>query len=133
MKYGVGVILEKENKFLLQLRDNKRGISNPDIWALFGGTVEDGEEPIEGAIREMKEELNLNLKREDLRYITRFYFPQGRSYLYRTELKKDISELTLNEGRDMRLFSRQEIIRNRKVWLPVRLCFLFYWNKIRYN
>lgn len=131
MRNVAGIILKKEGRFLLQLRDNKKEILNPNMWAFFGGGVEKGEEPIEGVIREVKEELNLDFKKEELRYITRFYLPKKRFHLYEAEINKEIQELELNEGSGLGFFSREEIIKSRYIWLPARLVFLLYFQKIK--
>ena len=38
-------ILYRENKFLMQLRDNIPTIPYPGYWAFFGGHIESGETP----------------------------------------------------------------------------------------
>jgi 8-oxo-dGTP pyrophosphatase MutT (NUDIX family) len=53
-------------KDVLQVRDNKPGITNPGLISSFGGHIEEGEEPIDAAIREINEETNLGLKKEQL-------------------------------------------------------------------
>lgn len=109
MEIGSGVLLKKSGKFLLQLRDNISTINNPNTWGLFGGGAEKGESPKETAIRELKEELNLQLKKSDLSLI---YSEKNKSreiHIYLTELNRALSELKLNEGQDMRLFTKEEI------------------------
>ena len=46
-------------RYLMQLRDDKPGILLPDHWALFGGTVDDGEDAAAAMRRELIEELEL--------------------------------------------------------------------------
>ena len=63
MKKIAAIILENDKSgFLLALRDNKPGIPFPDHWDLIGGHVEEGETPEEALVREVKEELNIDLK-----------------------------------------------------------------------
>lgn len=52
-------LLLVNGRYVLQLRDDKPGISSPGMWSLFGGRVEEGEEPREAIIREVDEELGL--------------------------------------------------------------------------
>jgi 8-oxo-dGTP diphosphatase len=54
-------VLLVHGRYVMQLRDNKPGIAAPGVWALFGGRVEYGEEPKAALIREVQEELGLNL------------------------------------------------------------------------
>lgn len=55
-KKAAVIILIKGNSTLLQLRDDKPGISHPGHWAVLGGMVEEGEDVEAAAIRELKEE-----------------------------------------------------------------------------
>ena len=55
-------IITYKNKYLLQLRDNKKRISFPNHWGLFGGRKEKKESDILTLRREIKEETNLDIK-----------------------------------------------------------------------
>jgi len=106
---GSIIILEKDGKFLLQLRDNTKKIHNPNTWGLFGGHINEGENPLEAIIREIKEELGLKLKKELIKRVAEFINEEREIYVFRSLLEKDLSEMKLNEGQDMRLFSYEEI------------------------
>lgn len=55
-----GVFLRTPDKrFIFQRRDTKRGIANPGLLSVFGGSVNDGESPLEAAQRELMEETGL--------------------------------------------------------------------------
>lgn len=45
------------NTYILQHRDDIKGIEYPDYWSLIGGWIERGENPINAIKRELKEEL----------------------------------------------------------------------------
>jgi 8-oxo-dGTP pyrophosphatase MutT (NUDIX family) len=63
MKRIAAIIFENDRgEFLFYLRDNKPSILFPQHRDLFGGLVEEGETPEEILIREVKEELNYDLK-----------------------------------------------------------------------
>ncbi len=66
IKVGVGVMIKDGNKILLGHRSAKRkdtgGIFEPDTWTLPGGKQEYDETVEETAIREIKEETNLDIK-----------------------------------------------------------------------
>lgn len=65
IKIGVGIVVFKENKILLGHRvkcgKDTGGIYEPDSWCLPGGKQEYNETIFECAIREMKEETNLDI------------------------------------------------------------------------
>lgn len=70
IKVGIGVMVLKENRILLGHRvQNGRdtgGIYEPDSWCLPGGKQEYGETIFEGAVREVKEETNLDIANLEL-------------------------------------------------------------------
>ena len=107
-----GVVLFNKNKILLQLRDNNPKISNPDMWGIFGGGVEKGETPEQAAIRELREELELRI--EKLEPVLQTEFNHEKIYIFKQEIK-NISNLKLNEGRNMKFFSKEEILNLKNV------------------
>lgn len=106
MVYG-GVVLFNNNKILLQFRDNNPKISNPNMWGIFGGGVEKGETPEQAAIRELREELGLRM--EKLEPLLKTEFKGEKIYLFKQRIK-NISNLKLNEGQNMKFFSKEEIL-----------------------
>lgn len=70
IKVGVGVMIKDGNKILLGHRSATRkdtgGIYEPDTWTLPGGKQEYTETVTETAIREIKEETNLDIKNPEV-------------------------------------------------------------------
>lgn len=58
--HTAGLVVIKDQKLLLAFSGNKKA------WYLPGGKIDTGETSIDGIIREIKEELNLDLDREKL-------------------------------------------------------------------
>ncbi|MFA6981473.1 MAG: NUDIX domain-containing protein [Patescibacteria group bacterium] len=53
---SVNLVLVKDGKVLMQLRDDKPDISNPGVWCIPGGSVEEGESINDAVSREFEEE-----------------------------------------------------------------------------
>lgn len=113
MKKIAAIILENDNgEFLLYLRDNKPGIPFPNHWDLIGGHVEEGETPEEALVREVMEELGIELK--DYRFFRIYECTSGDAYpnikyIYSGRINIPIEEITLYEGVRAAYFSREEI------------------------
>ena len=113
MKKIAAIILENDKgEFLLALRDNKPGIPFPNHWDLIGGHVEEGEKPEEALVREVKEELDIDLK--EFTFYKKYECLTGDAYdnikyIYTGKINIPIEEVTLLEGERPQYFSRNEI------------------------
>jgi len=113
MKEIAAIILENDNgEFLLYLRDNKPDIPFPNHWDLIGGHVEEGETPEQALVREVKEELDIDLK--DYSFYKKYECLTGDAYenikyIYSGKINLPIEEVTLLEGVRPQYFSREEI------------------------
>jgi 8-oxo-dGTP pyrophosphatase MutT (NUDIX family) len=58
---SVLAVLLANGRYVMQLRDDRPGISDPGVWALFGGRIEPGETPRAALVREIQEELGIHL------------------------------------------------------------------------
>ncbi len=52
------VVPVRDRQLLLQLRDD-HSLTRKNLWSFFGGSLEGSESPLEAALREYKEELDL--------------------------------------------------------------------------
>ena len=113
MKKIAAIILENdEGEILLYLRDNKPGIPFPIHWDLIGGHVEDCESPEEALIREVKEELDYDLK--DYKFFKEYHCLEGDAYpntkyIYSGRFNIPVEEITLLEGEKAMYFKKEEI------------------------
>jgi 8-oxo-dGTP diphosphatase len=60
-------MLTRDGRLVLQLRDDKPDIHYPGMITAFGGGAEQGETPVECALRELAEETGIEARTEDLR------------------------------------------------------------------
>lgn len=114
MKEIAAIILENDKgELFLALRDNKPGIPFPNHWDLIGGHIENGETPEEALIREVKEELDIDLN--DYTFYKKYECLEGDAYpnikfIYSGKINIPIEEITLLEGERAQYFSREEIL-----------------------
>lgn len=100
-------ILYRENKFLMQLRDNIPNIIAPGCWALFGGHIEAGETPEIAVQREVLEEIGY-----ELTAFSQFgiYSDQNAvRYVFQAPLLVPLNQLVLSEGWDLDLLTAEDI------------------------
>lgn len=113
MKKIAAIIFENKNgEILLYLRDNKPGIPFPQHWDLIGGHVEEGETPEEALVREVKEELDIELK--EYRFFKKYECNEGDAYpnikfIYTGKINIPIEKITLFEGDRPQYFNYDEI------------------------
>jgi 8-oxo-dGTP diphosphatase len=113
MKQIAAIILENDKgEILLYLRDNKPDIPFPNHWDLIGGHVEEGETPEEALLREVKEELDIDLT--DYTFYKKYECLSGDAYenikyIYSGKINLPIEEVTLLEGVRPQYFSKAEI------------------------
>jgi 8-oxo-dGTP diphosphatase len=105
-------ILTYKSKYLLQLRDNKKRISFPNHWGLFGGRKEKKESDTFTLEREIKEETNLDIKiqKEVLNVNFKvFGLKKKRILIYFDCSIKNNNNIVLKEGRKYGFFSFNQL------------------------
>lgn len=123
---AVAALITVGGRYLLQLRDDKESIFFPNHWGCFGGAVEAGESGEEALIRELREELELDVALGAIRYFTRFDFDLAFAklapiyrFFYEIDVAEDkVGQLKLHEGAAMRVFSADDIMQHRIVMTP---------------
>jgi len=96
------LILDFHGRVLLQLRDESKNIVNPGKIGLFGGTAFEWETPKLAALRELAEELHLNLSDSNLQQlaVTVKEAPDGNQesvYVFLAQIG-DVDSMCLCEG-----------------------------------
>jgi 8-oxo-dGTP diphosphatase len=83
----------------------------PGVWSLFGGSIEEGEDPVYAARRELKEELDIQLPDTALEQLGIFPSDVGKKErIVYIAMFDDQLKMTLREGRGLGYFSEEEII-----------------------
>jgi 8-oxo-dGTP pyrophosphatase MutT (NUDIX family) len=123
MSAGV-ILVDREGRVLMQLRDDNPKIMYPGHWGITGGAALKDESPEETARREVTEETGLSLGRiEPFRAYYSSDGPNGAGahptgtkskaeyelYLYHAPCQTPAEELVCGEGRELRFFSPEEL------------------------
>lgn len=101
------IIHNNKNEILLHLRDNKPTILYPNRWVLPGGYIEQGETPEQCIIREMIEELGVELTEVSLFLAAQRSY--GFEYTFWVRANFRIEAVKLTEGQAINWFTRDEI------------------------
>ena len=118
MKLAVALaMLQRDDRWLLQLRDDIDTILCPGQWGLFGGHLEPGETPEQAVQRELEEEIAW---RPEPPLQPWFSDASGSRvvHVFRGELLRPLEELKLLEGQDWTLASLSEPVSYTHLTLP---------------
>lgn len=100
------VLLHRDGRVLLQHRDDKPDIESPGQWSLFGGGLDEGEEPEDAMLREIEEEIGYRPRAH--RPLVVFSGWYAEFHVYLAEVSPPIEELVLGEGQGFGYFTRKE-------------------------
>jgi 8-oxo-dGTP diphosphatase len=105
------LLFDRSGRLLIYLRDNKPDIPFPNYWDFFGGHVEQGETPEQALVREVKEELGVELKA--WQFFRRYECLSGDvypniKYIYHAQIGARAADLRLNEGQRLAAIARGE-------------------------
>lgn len=97
-------------RVLFQLRDFKEGIILPGQWGFFGGSVDNGELPIDAAFREIQEEICITPS--CLCYLGSDFPIDGvLAHIFSFNLDIPLSSINLHEGSDFALISLEDLVK----------------------
>jgi 8-oxo-dGTP diphosphatase len=101
------IFINDDHQVLLFLRDNIPTIPFPNMWDVPGGHVEPDETPEACIVREMQEEMELEL--ENFSLFSVMEFPDRIEYTFWKKNNLDIERITLHEGQCLKWFDQKEI------------------------
>lgn len=105
-------ILLLEDKYVLQLRDNKPNIAAPGQWSLFGGLIQNGEMPLESVEREIFEELSIHPSHYTflwhIDYVAEHEKAMIRSWFFEADVSRIWAQHILREGQAAGVFDFRE-------------------------
>lgn len=89
-------IINSDNKILIQKRSPLKRLE-PNVWAMTGGSVILGENSLKTIVREAKEELNIDINSDNLKFITKFRTGNVWIDTYLLKCDYDISKMKFQE------------------------------------
>jgi 8-oxo-dGTP diphosphatase len=101
-------MLQRDGRWLIQLRDENPTIVAPGSWGLFGGHLEPGETPEQALRRELLEEISW--QPPDLELVMVHPIHRRTAHLFRGELSVPLEQLQLLEGQDLDLVSPEDFL-----------------------
>jgi 8-oxo-dGTP diphosphatase len=101
-------MLQRDGRWLIQLRDEIPTIVAPGCWGLFGGHLEPGETPEQALRRELLEEISW--QPPDLELVMVNPIHRRKAHLFRAELSVPLEQLQLLEGQDLGLVSPEDLL-----------------------
>ena len=135
---SAAIIIDKKNNFLLQKRDNKKGIFFPGHWGLFGGAKNLNESYENTLKRELDEEIGFKPKNFNFYIKLSFELKKKKIHRYFYISKFDNlskMKISLNEGEKYKIFSKKELknfLNKKNLFVPYdQLALWFYINKVK--
>lgn len=101
------IFVNDKEQALLFLRDNKPDIPYPNMWDVPGGHVEDNETPDQCIVREMEEEMGMEL--EGFQAFSVEEFDDRIEFSFWKKENIDINKIVLTEGQYLKWFSEDDI------------------------
>ena len=101
-------MLQRQGRWLMQLRDEIPSIVAPGCWGLFGGHLDPGETPEQALRRELLEEISWQPPAVELVMVHHLH--RRTAHVFRAELSVPLEHLQLLEGQDMALVSTDDLL-----------------------
>jgi 8-oxo-dGTP pyrophosphatase MutT (NUDIX family) len=108
--------IKSSDTLAFQRRDNKAP-TDPNVLGLFGGSIEEGETPLEGAFRELAEETSLHVVKEDFQFLAETSMPttagDAKVYLFTVQIPNTPFEVY--EGDGYELYTKSEFLKRNDI------------------
>lgn len=126
-----GLLLTTDNKLILQQRSSLPYVVNPGSISIFGGTINKGEDLIDGLKRELLEELAMKINVNNITKIGVYEKTKAVDGIDHTShifLIKNVktNELTLKEGIGFVIGSVKELLKKNKLTRITRMALMDY-------
>ena len=106
-------VVNSNDEVIITKRHNSKKIC-PNMWECTEGSILAGEDSIEGAVRELEEEIGLSFKKEDAIFLTSFVLEFSNtivdSYMFRRDVNIDDLIFQENEVSDAMIVNREKYL-----------------------
>ena len=89
-------IMNDKNEFLIQKRSHNKKVF-PSMWSQTGGGVDAGESALQGALRETKEELGIDIPRDNIEFMLSFKRKYNYLDVWLAKLNVDINDIIIQK------------------------------------
>ena len=83
------------------------------------GGIQKNESPLKALIREIKEELGIQITKSDI--LKKYSFPLINYHIFEICLKETPKKSNLKEGKDMKFMTKEEFLKTKKALKRVKL------------
>ncbi|MEW2132696.1 NUDIX domain-containing protein [Streptomyces sp. NPDC005435] len=105
----LAALVTPRREIVLQLRDDRPGIRWPGYWSLLGGGLEPGESPLDGVLREIREEAGIVPERIEEVRVEPWEAGKRPPHVFLGSWDGDESRLVPGEGQAVRLVPLGEL------------------------
>lgn len=111
-EYNVGVEIWVFNKNRLLMTKRSLEKSHPGEWEVPGGCSQSGEDSIDTLIREVKEEIGISIKEDDVQLIGTQLYKKQFVDIYKSDIDIDLNSVVLQEGEtdEVKFFTKEEFL-----------------------
>jgi 8-oxo-dGTP diphosphatase len=104
------VLVDRDRRILLQLRDDIPTIPFPGMWAIPGGMLEPGETPLACVVREVEEELGARIPAAEVAHLMTRTRSYGIEHTFTARLDVPAEDIRLTEGQRVAWFALDEAV-----------------------
>ena len=118
---AAALLVSEDERYLMQLRDDKPGLRLAGHWALFGGAVEAGESLEQTLRRELREELEFTAPALSWLAQSVHVLPRGPARILKLDFfvvpisELDVPRMRQREGQAKRLFALEDLVHEPRV------------------